>query len=182
MRPGGGLPTPRILLEGRPGVGKTTAALRVAELLRTAGLRVRGFVTEELRESGVRVGFAIETLEGRRGILAHVELRGPPRVGKYGVDLAAFERLALPALSAGDDEVVIVDELGKMELSSDAFRTVVMDLFARRAPVVATVHAFAHPFTDALKRRADVTTLPVTRRDRDELPERVAALVLTRRA
>ncbi|MFJ7590592.1 nucleoside-triphosphatase [Streptomyces sp. NPDC097617] len=89
------MPT-RILLEGRPGAGKTTALRRLAALLPTRA--ATGFTTEEIRQSGARVGFALETLAGRRQVLAHVDLPGPPRVGKYGVDLGVMERLALPSL------------------------------------------------------------------------------------
>jgi nucleoside-triphosphatase len=168
---------PRILLEGRPGVGKTTVAVRVAELLRERGVATRGFVTEELRESGRRVGFAVETFAGERATLAHVGFSGPPRVGRYGVDLEAFERLALPALAGIEEgEVVLMDELGKMELASDGFRSTVSALFRGPVPIIATVQATSHPFTDALKREAEI--LRVTRRNRSELPQAVADRLL----
>lgn len=174
---------PRILLEGRPGVGKTTVVRRVADLLREEGIKVCGFFTEELREAGRRVGFAIETLEGQRAVLAHVDLSGPPRVGRYGVDLPTFERLALPALAASSaDQVLVIDELGKMELASAPFRAAVAEVFARPVAVVATVHVFGHPFTDALKERGDVEIVRVTERDRHELPRRVAARIVGRGA
>jgi nucleoside-triphosphatase len=171
----------RVLIEGRPGSGKSTAAARLAELLRSEGVGVAGFTSGELRSGGRRVGFCIETLAGERGVLAHVELRGPPRVGKYGVDLAAFERLALPAVAA-PAEVVIVDELGKMELASERFREAVNELFERDVAVVATVHTAAHPFTDALKRRRDVERMALRRANRDELPARLAARIQAERA
>lgn len=165
-----------VLVEGRPAVGKTTVLRRLAEVLRQAGVPLAGFVTEELRERGHRVGFAIETFEGAGAVLAHVRLPGPPRVGKYGVDLPAFERLALPALaSAPGASVVLIDELGKMELASEAFRAAVSELLDRPAAVVATVHLARHPFTDALRRRPGVEVVRVTARNRDELPARLAA-------
>ena len=145
----------------------------MAELLRERGVALRGFVTEELREGRRRVGFAVETFDGERATLAHVTFSGPPRVGRYGVDLEAFERVALPALAGVEEqELVVIDELGKMELASEAFRGAVSELFHRRLALVATVHVARHPFTDALKRNAEVVR--VTRGNRDELPTRIA--------
>jgi nucleoside-triphosphatase len=134
-----------------------------------------GFFTEEIRERRARVGFRIETFAGGRGVLAHVDLPGPPRVGKYGVDLEAFERLALPALEPPATGATVIDELGKMELASARFRDAVSALLDAEVPLVATVHAFRHPFTDELKRRPGVELVRLTRANRDELPDALAA-------
>ncbi|PBC75985.1 nucleoside-triphosphatase [Streptomyces sp. TLI_235] len=168
------MPT-RILLEGRPGSGKTTAIRRLAALLRTR--EAVGFTTEEIREGGARVGFALETLTGRRGVLAQVGLPGPPRVGRYGVDIGVMERLALPSLATplGPGTLVLIDELGRMELAYSPFRNAVRAVFAADVDVVATVHAQHAPFTDVLKRRTDVELIQLTRANRDVLPERLAA-------
>jgi nucleoside-triphosphatase len=145
----------------------------VADLLRERGFVLRGFVTKELREAGGRVGFVLETFDGERATLAHVDFSGPPRVGRYGVDLEVFELVALPALAGVEDgELVVIDELGKMELASSSFRSVVSELFGGRAPVVATVQLARHPFTDALKR--DAQLVRVMQSNRDELPTRIA--------
>ncbi|NXY94738.1 hypothetical protein HYE82_10105 [Streptomyces sp. BR123] len=171
------MPT-RILLEGRPGSGKTTALRRLAALLPARA--ATGFTTQEIRQSGHRVGFALETLAGRREVLAHVDLPGPPRVGKYGVDLHVMERLALPSLrpaAAGEatGQLVLVDELGRMELACTAFRDAVTTLFTADIDVVATVHAHRDPFTDALKRRTDIEVIRLTPANRDTLPMELAA-------
>ena len=137
-----------------------------------------GFFTRELRERGRRVGFEIETFAGERALLAHIEIKGTPRVSRYGVDVEAFERLALGALEPpGEDGVVVIDELGKMELASERFREAVAELWERPAPVVATVHTARHPFTDGLKRQAEVVRLNAGNRDRlpAELAERLGA-------
>ncbi|TVL91153.1 hypothetical protein CD790_17860 [Streptomyces sp. SAJ15] len=171
------MPT-RILLEGRPGVGKTTAVRRLASLLRTR--TPVGFTTEEIREGTARVGFALETLDGRRAVLAHVTFPGPPRVGRYGVDPGVMDDLALSALARlsrnpAPGDLALVDELGRMELCSSAFREAVRELFTAGIDVVATVHAHHDPFTDALKRRAGVEVVQVTARNRDALPGELAA-------
>ncbi|MEV5969630.1 nucleoside-triphosphatase [Streptomyces sp. NPDC051921] len=171
------MPT-RILLEGRPGSGKTTALRRLAALL-PAGTAT-GFTTEEIREAGTRVGFALETLAGERRVLAHVGLPGPPRVGRYGVDLDVMEDLALPSITGGTPHrLVLVDELGRMELASTSFRAAVDALFAADVDVVATVHARPDPYTDGLKHRPDIEVVQVTPAGRDALPGELAARLST---
>jgi nucleoside-triphosphatase len=165
-------------VEARPGAGKTTAFRRLAELLRDSGLPVAGFTTEELRERGRRVGFAVESLDGERATLAHRSLSGPPRVGRYGVDLEAFERVALPSLRVPQEGVVLIDELGKMELFSERFRDAVERLLEEPVALAATVHAARHPFTDALKRRPDVELVRLTAANRDALPAELAERLL----
>jgi nucleoside-triphosphatase len=162
----------RLLVEARPGAGKTTAFRCLAELLQESGIPFVGFTTEEIRERGRRVGFAVESFSGERGTLAHVSFDGPPRVGKYGVDLSEFERIAVPALRAPSGAVVLIDELGKMELASMRFQKAIEELIASPVALAATVHAARHPFTDRLKRRFEVIKL--TAANRDELPARLA--------
>jgi nucleoside-triphosphatase len=165
----------RLLIAGRPGAGKTTVLSRLSELLQEAGVPLTGFLTRELRQRGRRVGFEIETFAGERGVLAHVELPGPPRVGRYGVDLEAFEALALPAMKpSGEKNVVLIDELGKMELASKRFREATLALFDEPVPIVATVQTSPHPFTGRLGRRADVESIPLTAANRDRLPGELA--------
>jgi nucleoside-triphosphatase len=166
--------TLRLLLEGRPGIGKTTVARRLLHLLQEAGVPVGGFTTAELRTGGRREGFLVEAVSGAQEVLAHVDLPGPPRVGRYGVDLAAFDRVALPALrTPRTSGVVVVDELGKMELASAPFRDAVMQLLDRDVAVVATVHQAHHQFTDAVRRRPGIGVVWVTEATRDALPEQL---------
>ena len=169
----------KVLIEGRPGSGKTTAAARLADLLGERSVEVSGFVTDEIRESGTRVGFTVRPFRGEPATLAHIDLPGPPRVGKYGVDLDAFERVALPTLrSISPDAVVVIDELGKMELASPRFRASVLELLDAPITVVATVHTFRHPFTDELKRRPGVEMIKLTRANRDAVPAQLVERLL----
>ena len=162
-------------MEGRPGAGKTTALRSLSQLLRDADIPLCGFLTKELRQGRGRVGFEIETFDGERGVLAHVKLPGPPRVGRYGVNLEAFERVALPGLDRPRKEcVVLIDELGKMELASTRFREAVVTLFDYPVPIVASVQMSRHPITDALKRRPDVEKLRLSASNRDRLPGELA--------
>ncbi|MGH3922552.1 MAG: NTPase, partial [Pseudonocardiaceae bacterium] len=162
----------RLLVEGPPKIGKTVVLRCLVELLRERETVVGGFVTDEIREHDRRVGFAVCDLAGPEAVLAHQDFQTGVRVGRFGVDVSAFERVALPALRRAQERrgVVIIDELGRMELASAPFVEAVDALLAGSLPVVATVHISEHPVTDALKRRADVERIAVTEANRDELP------------
>ena len=164
-----------ILLTGRPGVGKTTLIRHLAELL--SNRAIAGFYTGEIREAGQRQGFGATTFSGGSCVLAHVSLKSRQRVGRYGVDVAAFEQLVLPELARPCD-LMLIDEIGKMECFSARFVEVVRGLLDGPTPVVATVGVSGTGFIAEVKRRPDVTIWEVTRENRDELPRHVASVHL----
>lgn len=157
-----------LLITGRPGVGKTTLIRRVAEAL---GDRAGGFYTEEIRGPQGRLGFRLVTLDGQAAIFAHVEwaARSPYRVGRYGVDVAALDRLGVAAIrqAMAEKEIVLVDEIGKMELFSQAFREALEAIVASPRPLIATITQSPHPWADAFKRRPGVTLWALTPANRE---------------
>jgi nucleoside-triphosphatase len=163
-----------ILLTGRPGAGKTTVITRLAELL--GDRAVAGFYTGEIREGGQRRGFDATTFSGTSGVLAHVRIRGPHRVGRYGVDVAAFEQLVLPELRRRCD-VLVIDEIGKMECFSARFVDTVRQVLDRPTPVVATAAISGGGLIAEVKDRPDAEVWKLTRENRDELPQELAARV-----
>ena len=169
----------KILITGRPGIGKTTVIQKVLERVKpVAG----GFFTEEIRERGNRLGFRVRDIHtGKEGILAHVEHRGGPRVGKYGVDVDSFEQIGVAALveAMRREGCVVIDEIGKMELCSKAFREAVGKLMDSEHPVIATIAAHDDPFLNALRSRPDVELVEVTASNRDELAGRIIAVICT---
>lgn len=171
-----------MLLTGPPGAGKTTLVLAIVDVLRERAEPLAGFTTSEIRRGGRRTGFTITGMGGLERTLAVRDGPGP-RVGSYGVDVAAFEEVALLELENGLElgYALVVDEIGKMELLSERFVDLVPLLF--EAPsILATVHAHEHPQTDALKARQDVTIVEVQRPKDEALVERLADLVLDTRA
>jgi nucleoside-triphosphatase len=159
--------SPRILITGKPEVGKTTLIQKVLDKLQAP---YGGFYTEEIREGGVRVGFRLRTMEGKEGIMAHVNSKSPHRVSKYGVEVSAFEDIAVPALDrAVRMQLVVIDELGRMELFSRKFQDKVLEIFDHPIPILAVIQDSRNPFLDGIRGRDDVTIYRVTAENRDGL-------------
>lgn len=165
-----------ILLTGRPGIGKTTAIRRI--VARLPG-QAAGFYTDEIRERGRRVGFRLTTLDGREGILAHESIRKGPRVSRYGVNVATLEKLGADAIRAAiaSADCIVIDEIGKMELCSRAFREAVQEAMQSDKPVLATIMAGPHPWADEIRSRPEATLFVLTEKDRETIIERVIQLL-----
>lgn len=135
------------LVTGPPGVGKTTLIMRVLESVKASNpsLKVQGFYTREIRQGGQRVGFEVVTLDDRRAPLASINALSPesyrwPTVGRYKVDVASFEAMALPELQVrADTDLFIIDEVGKMELFSSSFFPAVLRILESNIPVLASI-------------------------------------------
>jgi nucleoside-triphosphatase len=161
-----------LLLTGAPGVGKTTL---VARVLAALGERhVGGFTTGEVREGGHRVGFRIVPHCGSERIMAHVERRGSPRVGRYGVDVKAIDEVVRESLALDPQvEVYLVDEIGKMECYSQEFVLRMRALFTSEKTIVATIGRSSGGFIAAARGRPDAEVWEVTASNREALVERV---------
>jgi nucleoside-triphosphatase len=145
--------------------------MRLAE--RLADWDIAGFYTSEIREGGQRQGFRATTFSGGTTILAHIRLPGRKRVGRYGVDLTAFEQLVMPELDRACD-LLLIDEIGRMECFSARFVTAVRRLLDGPKPVIATVALKGGGFIAEAKGRPDVEIWRLTKTNREELPQRLA--------
>jgi len=157
-----------ILITGLPGVGKTTLIKKLSDEFKD--LHPAGFYTSEIREEGIRKGFELVSLEGRRGVLSHIDVKSPYRVGRYKVDIKSFEDF-LGAISFFDDstDLVIIDEIGKMECFSDQFKKLIKELLDSEKWVIATIALKGSGLIAEIKKRQDVRLFEITQRNRDSL-------------
>ncbi len=152
-----------ILITGRPGIGKTTLIQQVIK----GHDNVSGFFTQEIRKAKKRVGFAIKTMDGKTGVLAHTDIESPRRVSKYKVNMKNIETVLIPSIVL-DADLIVIDEIGKMELFSEKFKQKVVEAL-KTGNVIATIMERPHPFTDTIKTRKDVIIFTVTEENRDNL-------------
>src|SRR5262245_53402513 len=104
-----------IFLTGAPSSGKTTIIKKVIAHL---SIPANGFYTEEVRVEGKRVGFLMSTLDGIQGFLAHQDIISEHRIRRYGVSIENIDRIAVPSIAPTGNQVIVIDEIGKMECYS----------------------------------------------------------------
>jgi nucleoside-triphosphatase len=167
---------PNILLTGQPGIGKTTAIRKITERIPSA--RLRGFLSYEIRECGKRVGFAIETLSGKRGTLAHVDFNTGFRVSKYHVSVEDIDSIIIPELRQARESnyLIIIDEIAKMELFSKLFAPEVRKCLDT-GRVIGTIQKRRGIFLDEVRKRRDVKILELTQSNRDAIPMQVLSML-----
>ena len=166
-----------ILLTGPPRIGKSTLIEKIVSRLERP---VTGFLTREIKQKRRRVGFSIVTLDGKTGLLAHQDIKGRPRVGKYGVDIEQIDKLAVPSMRPLDaNTIVIIDEIGKMECFSALFRETLVQVLDSENPVIASIALYGPPFIQDIKTRSDIFLIEVTEKNRNALVEELLLLLRT---
>jgi nucleoside-triphosphatase THEP1 len=161
-----------LLLTGQPGTGKTAL---IKEALARTRIQGGGFYTEEIRTGGIRQGFRIITLDGQEAILAHVNISSPHQVSKYRVDMDVLDRVGVSALRQAlkEADLIVIDEIGKMELLSPQFKETVTQAINSDKRVLGTIMLSPHPFADEVKRRPEAEVFLVTRDNRTDVMKKI---------
>jgi len=164
----------KIFLTGLPGSGKSTVLLKVIELLKQKGLKIGGIITPEKRRKGERVAFLVKDVySGKEGILASVDQKFGPKLGKYKINLEDFEKVALPALEFAikNCDLIAIDEIGKMEFFSEKFEKKVFQILNSNKKVIAVLH---RNFVSQFKNYGKI--FEVTTENRESLPRKIVKL------
>ena len=162
------------LLTGMPGTGKTTVIRQaISQSQRNAG----GFFTQEIRSVGIREGFRIVTLEGKEAVLAHIAIDSPFRVGKYGIDISVLDTIGVEAIynAIAHNEIIVIDEIGKMELFSPRFITAVQAAINSPKKVLGTISLKPHPLADTIRQNRNIMVAELTRSNQESVLAQIMA-------
>jgi nucleoside-triphosphatase len=162
-----------LLVTGPSGIGKTSVMLRSVNGLKNRGHEIGGMISRDVREGGVRVGFEIMDFStGQRGWLAHVNQPTGPKISKYRVNLTDLDAIGVSSIldAIRNADIIIVDEIGPMELFSSAFRDAVLHAVESDKPVLGTIHfGLRDSLVKNIKNREDAEILKVTYENREFL-------------
>lgn len=171
----------KIGITGLPGAGKTTALLRVIEMLKADELSIGGMINEPIMEGRYRVGFTTRNLlTGETAVFAQNGFESKIIVGKMGVDIPTLERVGVQAIKDACEQcdIIVIDEVGKMEVESELFSEVVKEALKLDKPMLITLHKKSrNPLLQDIRRRDDVRILEVTPTNRNLLPYKIVRLM-----
>ncbi|XP_017081103.1 nucleoside-triphosphatase THEP1 [Drosophila eugracilis] len=176
-----------IIITGPPGVGKTTLVRKIIASLLIAKPSLQGFYTEEIRDSVLRqrIGFDVVSLSGERGTLAREAPKDNlrrPKVGKYSVFVQEFENIALPLLdvkvSLQEPHLLVIDEVGKMELLSKGFEIGMTSVLKNKQPMLVTIPEKSNlPLVEQLRKTPGSRIYQVTKSNRNTLADEITNLI-----
>ena len=174
---------PKIGITGMPSVGKTYTLIKIIEKIEKSGYKIEGMTTDPIIENKKRVGFYVGDWQSKhKEVFAHIDFDHKDKVGKYGVDINVLENVGVPAIEkAINDEtvdVIIIDEIGKMEMLSEKFCEVVIDALDSDKPIMVTLHKKSRtPLLQDIRRRDDIRILEVTAVNRNLLPYKIEKIM-----
>ena len=174
---------PKIGITGMPSVGKTQTLIKIMEFLEDNGYTLQGMITEPIVEKKKRVGFYVEDWQTKeKEVFAHIDFDSKEKVGKYGVDIGALEQVGVPAIekAIADEEVniIIIDEIGKMEMISEKFCETVIEALDSDKPIMVTLHKKSRtPLLQDVRRRDDIRILEVTDVNKNLLPYKIQKIL-----
>jgi len=173
---------PKVGVTGMPGIGKTAVLIKVMERLKDEYI-FGGMVTKSIIENKKRVGFKIiDWYTEEERLFAHVNMDSSYRVGQYKIDLKVLEEFGIPAIKkAVDDDaidIIVIDEVGKMELESRKFREIVREALDCEKPVLLALYKKSRDaLLQDIRNRNNVRIFEITTKNRNILPYKIEKIL-----
>lgn len=171
----------KVALSGSEGVGKTEVLKKVIEILEKEGHVVGGIITEKEYEGKEPIGLRVIDWHSKNSIIfAHKSINSRIRVGKFGVDIKAFDQIAIPALQWAKDnaEIIVIDEIGKVEQESKQYTELVKEILDMDKMLIVTIHKKGrNPLLQEVKKRDDMRNLEINPINRNVLVFKIVNII-----
>ncbi len=171
----------KIGISGSSGIQKSETIKAIIQMLDEEDISIGGMITEPIMEDNRRVGFQVMDWQTReKAVFAHLDLDSPIEVKGYGVDLDSLNEVGVKAIRNGANErdVILIDEIGKMQVKSDTFYDTVKKALEVDKPLILTFEKKSrNPLLQEIRRRDDVRMLELTDVNKDLLPYKVLELI-----
>ena len=172
---------PKIGITGLPNAGKTQLLLKIIEMLEAEDKKVGGMITEAIFFRNRKVGFyVVDWLTKKKRKFAHENIESTVHVEEYGVDMRALDAVGVKAIKAAikEADVIVIDEVGKMEVESPGFVEAVNEALDCDKPLILTLHKKSrNPLLQDIRRRDDLRILEATPVNRNLLPFKIMNLM-----
>ena len=175
--------TEKILITGPPRCGKSTLISKLIEYYNNKkDYTIYGFLTPEIRERSNRIGFNIvDIYSGKISQLARVgDFKTKYKLGKYNVFIQEFDKYIEDNLSLEEKtiDLIVIDEIGRMELFSKKFQDFITNIFSLKISVLATIGLkLSHPIKTYLLNLPSVLLLNLNKRNSQLVFEKVTSLI-----
>ena len=171
----------KIGISGPFGIDKTDTLERIIEMLKEKEISVGGMITDPIMENNRRVGYQVMDWQSKeKAVFAHIALDLSEEVNGYGVDLDTLDEVGVKAIrkAAENNDVILVDEIGKMQVKSEKFNKTVKAAMEVDKPMILTFQKKSrNPLLQDIRRRDDVRMLELTDVNKDLLPYKVVDLI-----
>lgn len=171
----------KIGITGLPISGKTYALRHVIEMLGEKDVKIGGMIDEKIMDGRRATGMKVTNIQtGESVVFASPEIESKITVGSLGVDLSLFESVAIEAIKTACEtcDLIVIDEVGKVEVESEAFVDAVKDALDEDKPMIITLHKKSrNPLLQDIRRRDDVRILEITPTNRNLLPYKIMTLM-----
>ncbi len=175
----------KILITGPPRCGKTTLVSRISTELKKLNNEIFGFITEEVKKGQKRIGFrAIDiNLKNECWLSRKTNKKTQYMVGSYNVFIDEFEQFLEKCFENfsidNSNNLIIIDEIGKMELFSHKFVSLISEMFKSKSSILATIgQKLRHPVKDMLLQMKNIKIYNLTRNNFDEIKSNLIQMLL----
>lgn len=173
----------KILLSGKPGVGKSTVLSKVRETLLSEGLTVSGCLVKEIRELNNRLGFEVHYMPSQAiTVLGHRQILFSSKyVSNYSINISGIDQELIPFMNrlslSTPSDVMLFDEIGRMQNMSPSFIPALDCLLSADIPLIATIVNDPEEWAQKYKEDPNFFYVIVDAENRDSTPDLLNSMI-----